>query len=147
MFAPGTMPSPPTSPAARSETISPYKLGSNSTSNVSGRITNCMQAVSTINSVYSISPNSPPTVRNHFVFEARVQVFGILAEDRQVQRQVAVARLQAGQHAHRPEVHVQSQLLAQRHVDARVPAADGRGRRTLQAHARALQRGEHVVRK
>src|ERR1035438_3105116 len=40
-----------------------------------------------------------------------------------------------------------SQLLAQRHVDARVPAADGRGRRTLQAHARALQRGEHVVRR
>ena len=60
-------------------------------------------------------------------------------------RQVVKARLQAGQHAHRAEIDVQAQLLAQRHVDALVAAADGRGGGALQAHARHFERGEHFV--
>ena len=48
------------------------------------------------------------------------------------------ARLQARQHAHRAEIDVQAQLLAQRHVDALVAAADGRGGRPFQPHAGAL---------
>ena len=82
---------------------------------------------------------------NHFVLQAGVQVLGVLAEDGQVDGHVAEARLQARQHAHRPEVDVEPQLLAQRHVDALVAAGDGRGRGTLQADARDLERGEHVV--
>ena len=55
------------------------------------------------------------------------------------------ARLQAGQHAHRPEIHVQAELLAQRHVDALVAAADRRGGGTLQSDAGDFERGEDVV--
>ena len=55
------------------------------------------------------------------------------------------ARLQARQHAHRPEIDVEAELLAQRHVDALVAAGDGRGGGALQADARGFERGEDVV--
>ena len=42
MFAPGATPSPPTRPAVRSLTMSPYRFGSTRTSNSSGRWTSCM---------------------------------------------------------------------------------------------------------
>ena len=55
------------------------------------------------------------------------------------------AGLQARQHAHRPEIHVEAQLLAQGHVDALVAAGDGRGGGAFEADARGFERGEHVV--
>ena len=82
---------------------------------------------------------------DHFVLQAGVQVLGVLAEDGHVERQVVEARLEAGQHAHRAEIGVEAQLLAQSHVDALVAAGDGRGGGTLQADARGFERSEDVV--
>ena len=46
------------------------------------------------------------------------------------------------QHAHGAEIGVQAQLLAQRHVDALVAAADGSGGRSFQSHARQFERAK-----
>ena len=54
-LAAGTTPRPPTSPAHRSETMSPYRFGSSSTSSFSGCITRCMHAASTMRSSYWMS--------------------------------------------------------------------------------------------
>ena len=82
---------------------------------------------------------------HHFVFQAGIEILGVLAEDGQVERQIVEARLQAGQHAHRTKVRVEAELLAQRHVDALVSAADGRGGGTLEPDARHFERSEDVV--
>jgi hypothetical protein len=50
-----TTPRPPTSPAHRSDTMSPYRFGSSSTSNWEGAITSCMHAASTMRSSYWMS--------------------------------------------------------------------------------------------
>ena len=47
---------------------------------------------------------------------------------------------------HRPHVGVKIEMLAQRDVDALESAADGRGDRTFEPDARALQRLDHVRR-
>src|SRR6266478_7133339 len=47
---------------------------------------------------------------------------------------------------HRANVGEQIQLFSQRYVDARESAADGRGDRTLQSDARALQTVENMLR-
>ena len=85
------------------------------------------------------------TPGHHFVLQARVQVLGVLAKDRKVERQVVKSRLQTGQHPHRPEIRIQAQLLAQRDIDALVSAADRRGGRALQSDARDFERREDVV--
>ena len=46
-------------------------------------------------------------IGHYFVFDAGVEVFGVFAEDDQIDRQIGKARLQAGQHAHGAEVYVQ----------------------------------------
>jgi len=50
ILAEGAKPRPPTRPAHRSETISPWRLVSTTTSNVSGRVTNFIQRSSTMTS-------------------------------------------------------------------------------------------------
>ena len=62
-FAAPTVPSPPTRPAHKSDTISPYRFGSSSTSNFSGFITRFMHAASTICSSYAMPGYSAATVR------------------------------------------------------------------------------------
>ena len=57
MFAPGAMPRPPTSPAARSLMMSPYRFGATSTSYASGFWTSCMHMLSTIRSWNTIRPS------------------------------------------------------------------------------------------
>src|SRR5581483_796803 len=64
-FAAPTTPRPPTRPAHRSDTMSPYKFGSSKTSNCDGFITRCMQAASTIRSSYVMSGKSRATRRVH----------------------------------------------------------------------------------
>ena len=56
MFAPGATPRPPTSPAARSLTMSPYRFGRTSTSYSSGFWTSCMHMLSTMRSSNSTRP-------------------------------------------------------------------------------------------
>ena len=63
IFALGARPRPPTSPAHRSDTMSPYRFGSTITSKVSGFCTNCMQVASTILSSNSICGYSDTTPR------------------------------------------------------------------------------------
>ena len=65
--------------------------------------------------------------------QTRVQVFGVLAEDHHVN--VRVVGLDAGQRLHRPEAGVQVVLLAQRHVDGRKAATDGRCRGSFDGDA------------
>jgi hypothetical protein len=50
MFAPAVSPSPPTSPLVRSLMMSPNMFVVTMTSNRSGRMTSCMQVLSTISS-------------------------------------------------------------------------------------------------
>src|SRR5438093_688140 len=65
MFAPGATPSPPTKPAARSLTMSPYRFGSTITSYSSGFWTSCMHMLSTMRSSKSTRPsNAAATVRH-----------------------------------------------------------------------------------
>src|SRR2546425_1531447 len=66
MFAPGATPSPPTRPATRSETISPYRFGSTRTSYSSGFCTSCMHMLSTMRSSNSMSGYSCATSRAIF---------------------------------------------------------------------------------
>src|ERR687888_183192 len=113
-FAPGAMPRPPIMPAQRSETMSPYRFGSTSTSYSSGRWTSCMHMLSTIRSSNVISTFSAATSRatrrnspsvNFMMFalcldppdqlarllgallvlDAGVQVLGVLADDHEVE--------------------------------------------------------------
>ncbi len=58
-------------------------------------------------------------------FEAGVEVFGVFAEDDEVD--VGVVGLQAGKRLDGAEIGVEVELLAQRDVDRREAAADGRG--------------------
>ena len=83
--------------------------------------------------------------RDHLVFQAGVEILGVLAKDRQVDGHIVKTGLQAGEHAHRPEVGVQPQLFPQSYVDAGVAAADGRGSRPFQADARHFERREDFV--
>src|SRR6185503_4973391 len=103
-LAPGTTPRPPTRPAHRSETMSPYRLGSSRMSNCVGLSTSCMQALSTIRSSQVMPGNCSPSLlkgkpcnagrgflsddlqalddaRNHLVLEPCVEVLGILTND------------------------------------------------------------------
>lgn len=48
MLAPGTMPGPPTSAAPMLLTIEPYRLGMTMTSNCCGRLTSCIDVLSTL---------------------------------------------------------------------------------------------------
>src|SRR5579859_7101267 len=57
---------PPTRPAARSLITSPYRLGNSSISNCCGFRTICMQALSTISSLYSMVLYFSATARTDF---------------------------------------------------------------------------------
>ena len=57
MLAPGATPRPPTRPAHRSLTMSPYRFGRTITSYSSGFWTSCMHMLSTIRSSNSIRPS------------------------------------------------------------------------------------------
>ena len=82
---------------------------------------------------------------HHFVLQAGIEILGVLAEDGQIERQIVEARLEAGQHAHRAEIRVEAELLAQRHVDALVSAADRGGGGSFEADARHFERSEDIV--
>ena len=73
-----------------------------------------------------------------------VQVLRVLADDHEVD--VLVARLEALDAAGRPEVRVQPERLAERHVDAAEPLPDRGGDRPLQRDLVALDRLEDVIR-
>jgi hypothetical protein len=79
------------------------------------------------------------------MLEAGVKVLRILTKDRDVDRQVMKAGLQTRQHADGPEIGVETELLAQRDIDALVAAADGSRGGALEADAVRLQGGENVV--
>ena len=64
-LAAGTTPRPPTRPAHRSDTMSPYRFGSSSTSSRSGCITRCMHAASTMRSSNWMSGYCAATLRAH----------------------------------------------------------------------------------
>mmetsp|Transcript_15352 Transcript_15352/g.39063 ORF Transcript_15352/g.39063 Transcript_15352/m.39063 type:complete len:218 (+) Transcript_15352:239-892(+) len=61
----GVSPSPPTSPAHRSLTMSPYRLGMTNTSNCEGSLTSCMQQLSMIFSSYVMSGYSSAIFLQH----------------------------------------------------------------------------------
>ena len=87
--------------------------------------------------------------RNNLVLQPGVQILGILAHDHQID--VRIARLQPRQILHRPEVRKQLELLPQRHVDRREPAAHRSRHRPLQRHLvlfnRPVQRLRNVLAK
>ncbi len=58
------------------------------------------------------------------MLDAGIEIFRVLAEDDQVDRQIGEAGLQARQHFHRTEINVQIEFLAQSHVDAGMAARD-----------------------
>ncbi|MCY1313195.1 hypothetical protein D9M70_636950 [compost metagenome] len=66
MLAPGARPRPPTRPAHRSEMMSPNRLVVTMMSNCSGRITSCMQVLSTIISLHWMSGYCAATSRATF---------------------------------------------------------------------------------
>ncbi len=74
--------------------------------------------------------------RHHFMLDARVQALGVFAHDDQVD--IRIAGRDMRQVADGAEIRVQLKALAQLHVDAGKAAADGRGHRTFQSHAGAL---------
>ena len=80
-----------------------------------------------------------------FVLQTGIEVLGILAEDREIEREVVEARLEAGEHAHRAEVRVEAELLAKRYIDALVTAADRGGGGSFEADARHFERSEDIV--
>ena len=61
--------------------------------------------------------------RHHFVFQAGVQAFGILAHDDEID--IRIARGNVRQIPDGPEVRVQLELLAQRDIDAGNPPPTG----------------------
>jgi hypothetical protein len=65
MLAPGTTPSPPTSPAHRSDMMSPYRFSSSSTSKRVGSRTSCIAQLSMMISSYSIVGWSRAILRAH----------------------------------------------------------------------------------
>ncbi len=81
---------------------------------------------------------------HHLVLQARVQILGVFAEDHHVDLHVVETGLQAGERMHRSHVGKKIEMLAQRDVDARESAADGRGHRALEPHAGSFERFDHV---
>ncbi len=78
------------------------------------------------------------------VFEPRVEVFGVLADEDQVD--ALEARGDPGQRAHRPDAGVQVEGLAQGDVGGAEALADGRRDRSLERHPAAADRLEHRLR-
>ena len=76
---------------------------------------------------------------NHFVLDAGVQVFGVLAENHHVDLDVGEARGDAGQRVHGSHISVEVEALAQSDVDAGEAASDGRGDGALEADAGSVQ--------
>src|SRR5439155_795554 len=70
---------------------------------------------------------------NDFVLEAGVEVFGIFADDDDVD--IFKARFEAGQIAHRAEIGVEVEGFAQRYVDAGRATGYGGGHGTLEGDA------------
>ena len=90
-------------------------------------------------------------VLDDLVFEPGVHIFGVLTEDYHVDIHILVARLHTRHAAHRTDVRVEVEALAQRHVNTRKAAGDGRGDWTLEAEMGPFQRfndmrREHLAR-
>ena len=83
---------------------------------------------------------------NHFVLDAGVEVFGVLAENHHVDFDVGEARGDAGQRVHRAHVGVEIEALAQGDVDAGEAASDGRGDGAFEADAGAVEAIEDAFR-
>ncbi len=81
-------------------------------------------------------------IGHDFVLDAGVEIFGVLAEDDEVDRQVLKARLQAGQHLDRAEIYVEIEPLAQGDIHARVAFRDGCCDGALETDARPFERRE-----
>src|ERR1700674_4306611 len=74
--------------------------------------------------------------RNDFVLDAGIKSFSVFAHDDQVHSRVAGRNMR--QVADGPEVGEEFEALAEFDVDARKPAANGRGHGALQSDAGAL---------
>src|SRR3712207_5175037 len=77
----------------------------------------------------------------HGVLHAGVEILGVLTVDDYVD--VLVGRLHPGEAQRGPDVPVEIQLLAQRHVHGPEARADRRGKRALQCYLVALDGLEH----
>ncbi len=71
--------------------------------------------------------------RYDLMLQAGVQVFGVLADDDQID--VLEAGPEAREILHRTKIGVKIQSLTKSHVDAPRSASDGRGHRTFEAYA------------
>src|SRR5579863_232983 len=79
----------------------------------------------------------------HDVLEAGVEILSVLTHHDEVE--IVKGRADTRQLFHRPEVGVEVELLAQRHVEALVSAAHGRRQRAFEPHPGAPQRLDHRV--
>ena len=82
--------------------------------------------------------------RHDFVFEAAVEVFGILADDDEVN--VFVARLDALERFNRPQVGIQIERFSEPHVGADEACADGSHNRPFERDLGAFDRFKEVLR-
>ena len=80
--------------------------------------------------------------RHHGVFQSRIQILGVFADQNQIDAQKP--RLHAFQVLHRPHIGVQVERLAQRHVNARRPAHHGSRQRPFQRHLVFANRFQHA---
>ena len=98
------------------------------------------------NSSFRISISSLRFGRALFDLEARVDVFGVLAEDHHVdQLGVLHRRRHALEPAHRAQAHVEVEELAQRDVERADAAADRRGERALDPDEVLAERVDGLV--
>src|SRR5207302_4229329 len=81
---------------------------------------------------------------NHFMLDAGIQTFGILAHDDQVD--IGIACRNVRQIPDRAKVGVELEHFAEFDVDAGEPAADRSRHRTLQSNVRALDGGDEFLR-
>ena len=89
----------------------------------------------------------PVTTSGTTSCSAGVQILGVLAENYHVDFDIGKTRGDAGQRAHRANVSVEIEFLAERYVDARETARNGSADRPLQSDAGAVQAFEDVLRK
>ena len=83
--------------------------------------------------------------RHHFVFEASVEILGVLPDDHEID--AVEPRRGTGQVRHRPQVRVEIERLAQPDVHAGEPLRDRRGDRPLQRDPGPADRSEQFRRK
>ncbi len=93
-------------------------------------------------------PQALHHTRNHHMFQARIQAFGVFPHHHQID--ILVGNVDPGQRAHRPKAGIQLQFLPHAHIDGPVPFADRGGTRAFERNPMAANqiqccRGQRIA--